>query len=359
MKIFEALRTCYSFLISFFTQDILFYIGIITTLLMVLWSVLSLIFSSERKFSKLCVKNIGFLRKNILNSDNYSTFTALWEEFPLAMRRAWKKYEIKKVGLPSDYLNQSECFEIPVYGGISKQNRSLMKASISLITIVLAFFSISIIGLSQVVESTEVVITSKVFCEALLIPLIFLFVLRINYYIYTLIRQNQYIEARDVFNDLLDTLDEYVDLSTIFFGSEDSVGIVRNVYENQTIEQLKQNEKKLSSRRFIEDDDVLNKNLKVTESGVIGKQKKEHNGNVIESKDIKLFVDLHDESNNKKSDKITSYGEFKKELGEVEELLSKVKTEKDKDNIKKINNQINKKVSRLTAYKNNIKNKME
>lgn len=360
---FEFFRTSFKFVIAFLTPDILLYMGLGMLFIMIVWSVTALFTSFERKFARTCLQNIKFIKNSTLTPETYPEFIKLWAKFPMTMKRNWKRYETKKTGIPSDYLKQSECFDEFVSGGITKQNRSLMKTVIYLFVIFASMCSIAIIGTTQPLSSTDVVLTTKVLSEALLIPLILFLVLKGNYYIYTSIRQNQYTTAVDLFNDFVDLLDEKVDVSLIFFGGEQSIAIVSDIYTNETLEYLRKLEKKKFKKKRngkfgATEPAAMSRKLKASAKQVVGaKRTGKKQKNIIEGSGVKTMIQVY--TAKYPLGEINSKKDFERMMTEVENLLDRVKEEKNKESIKNMNDEINKKVALLTAYKNKIKSSRE
>ena len=199
MSIFESLRTIFKLVVANLNQEVLCYIGFAFLFFMITWSILALVFNNHRKFKKNCLNVIKFLKANSLSTENYRDFIALWGGFPVGMKRCWKRYELKRTGIPSDYLSINECFEIPMATGLKKQNRSIMRTAINVFVSALAIVSLATIGLMSASSSTNAVLTTTILTDALIVPLVFWILLFVNYYIYTTIRHFEYLAATEVF----------------------------------------------------------------------------------------------------------------------------------------------------------------
>ena len=81
------------------------------------------------------------------------------------------------------------------------QNRSILKTYINFIFVGLLVFSLAILPGEEALGGYSL-------AEALIIPLLFVFIAKVMYYVYTAIRQYQYHNAVDDFNDMLDNLDK-------------------------------------------------------------------------------------------------------------------------------------------------------
>ena len=224
MDFFEYLRTAFHVMKAVVDQDLLFYIGLGILCLFVVWSVLSLIFCHEAKCSRIWGKMQKHL-DGIVTPEKYFAFTPYFKKLPVASARNWKKYEQVKTGKPSDYLSQLDMLDNPISGGVQKQNRSIMKFAISCVTVLC--FLLSFAGLGG-----DEPLTAKIVCESLLVPLVLFLLYRINYYIYTVIRQHTYRMAVEEFHDFVDFLDSKIDINSIFEGNENCLDMSSNCYTN-------------------------------------------------------------------------------------------------------------------------------
>lgn len=241
MDIFEYLRTAFHVVKAFATQDKIFYLGLGVLGAFIIWTVLSLVFSHELKCARVWHK----IKKIIppsgeITTEMYFAFTAQLKKLPTAVGRNWKKYENQKTGKPSDYITQTDMLDSPLSGGVHKQNRSIMKFAIWFVSFF--FFLLSFASLGG-----EEVLTAKIITESLIIPFVLFALYRLNYYIYTAIRQNIYHLTVDDFQDLVDYLDQRIDINEIFDGKENLLVLNSNVYENS----ITQTEK--PAERIVED----------------------------------------------------------------------------------------------------------
>ena len=232
MEIFEYIRTSFNVLIGVLTPDILLKVALVLWAGLVVWCLLSIVFSYENKFIRRSNKIVGFLKNNVVTKDNYASFSQLLVHFPASARRSWKKYELTVKGSPSDYLKQEECIDDQIFGGIFKQNRSIMKACIYITTFALYLFSFAALS-----AGGSTVTTSLLF-ESALIPILYFILMTITYYIYTAIRHFALKACAESFQDMLDVMDERVNLSVIFEGYEEAISLVSNIYENETFHRV-------------------------------------------------------------------------------------------------------------------------
>lgn len=380
MNIFEFLRTTFKFIIAFISQDVLIYLSLTGVLIMLIWSLLSLIFNPELKFINDCNIIINYIKRNNLDKENYAEFTSYWTRFPSIMRRGWKAYERKLTGIPSDYLKQEECLDYGVNGGIQKQNRSLMKTIINVFFIITALVSVAIIGTAQGGE-TEVELTSTVLAESLLVPLFTLLLMKLVYYIYTAIRHHEYKITVETFHDFVDVLDERVDLAAVFAGSEETLALVSNIYYNETIERLRELDR-------IKYKDAAKRNKGVDQSAVeekkTGKGLKPAITDTISEKPIRAKRDLNYEvkqminatleepgkagevkTKEKQAAKehpnkkfvIKNNGDFISAMQEVEGLMEEQETGVAGAERKVVEKRIQELITAMTEYRNNSKKK--
>lgn len=361
MNLFELLRTAFKVVASGVTQNILIISGLSILVAMVAWCVLSLCFNSSVRFSRNAKTMIKFLRENSLSKENYPAFIELFKNFPAEMRLAWKQYEIKKKGNASDYLNKQECFESPILGGIQKQNRSLMRSVIGFATVILAVFSVAIIGSTSSTGATNVVLTTVLVADALIVPLIMFLLFMTNYYIYTNIRNQEYRTARDFYLDLVDALCDRVDLESIFGQDSRSIGLISSVYVNETIEQLSAEARK--KRNNPQNEVRVGKNainpLKKGVLGVNNNSNMEKNvinttesfSNKLSTAENEIALDTSLDSNFKIKNEV----HFVEVVNCVEVLLNRAETEKNPVKKQAIEREVNTLIKALTDYKQKAK----
>lgn len=353
---FELLRTVFKLAVTNLTQNKLILCGLIVLFLLVVWSVLSLLFNNQVRLRKNCVEIIKFLRHNDISADNYPKFIALWKQFPTSMKFQWKRYEIKKVGKPSDYLTRAECVDSSVFGGLQKQNRSLMRTAIAVTTILVGLGSVAIIGTTTAVMKTNAVLTTTLVVDALIVPFVTYLLLMAVYYVYTSIRHQQYRTLTDVFYDFVDILDEKVDLVDVFGGEGNTARLIASVYTNETEQSLI--EKARKSRNIeIEEQEVkaAKSSISPLKGGVLGVSDADDKTeeNVIDA-ELVVSNKLSD-AGGKNDNMIMNEDEFNVTVSEVEELLSELDSEKSKTKKAEIEKEVNTKIKALTDYKQKAK----
>ena len=319
MDIFEYFRTSFHVMKAFASQDRIIYIGLGVLGLFILWSVLSLLFCHEARVVRIWKKMRKTINIPAINADVYFAFTKYFAQLPSACARKWRKYERIRQGVASDYLTQEDMLDNPMSGGITKQNRSIMKFAMGMITILFFLLSLGSLG-------GESNITAQLLCESMLVPFVLFLLYRVNYYVYTVIRQHQYRMAVEEFQDFLDFVDNKIDLIQIFDGNESVLDISSNCYRNDI-----DFEKKINEREQIQE---------------------------LEKKEIPSKEEIIEQENqvdfyrNKVGDiEIRTQDEFVNALGIVEKLLDQ-KSENTAEQDEKT-----KKLAELMAAMNKYRNK--
>lgn len=365
MSIFESLRTIFKLLVANLSQEVLCYIGFCFLALMVAWSVLSLLFNSHKTFKKDCLKVVKFLRGNSISVENYREFIDLWQNFPAGMKRGWKRYETKRVGIPSDYLALNECFEIPLASGIRKQNRSIMKTAINSFVAILSIVSFATIGLNSAPSSTNAVLTTTILTDALIVPLVVWLLLIVNYYIYTTLRHYEYLTATEMFYDMVDLLDQKVELENIFSGDMTAIYLLSEVYRNETMYELQSKAVSDKSRNNTEIKDIKKgaPSLSQSKAGILGIRipQNTENKNVIktdtESKVLSEVQSGQSPEIEQNKFMILNERQFVSTVDRVEDLLAKAKKEKNKQMRIEMEKEVNRLMKALTEYKQKAKSK--
>lgn len=353
---FELLRTAFKLAVTNLTQNKLILCGLIVLFLMIGWSVLSLLFNNQVRMRKNCVEIIRFLRQNDISADNYPKFVSMWAQLPNVMKFQWKRYEIKKSGKPSDYLKRLECVDASIQGGLQKQNRSIMRTTISVFVVAIAIFSVAMIGLTSADMKANAVLTTTLVADMLLVPFVVYVLLMLNYYIYTAIRHQQYRLLVDVFYDFVDTLDERVDLINVFGGEGNTARLIASIYTNETEQFLIEEARKIRNNEIQEQERRGGKSqLSPLKAGVLGVADAEDktDDNILETK-VVVSNKLSD-GQEKTENMIMNEAEFLSTVGEVETLLTKLDDEKNNTKKSEIEKKVNTKIKALTDYKQKAK----
>ncbi len=360
---FEFLRTAFKLAVSNLTQNKLILCALIVLFLMIVWSVLSLLFNNQVRMRRSCVEIIKYLRLNDINASNYAKFIAMWESFPTSMKFGWKRYEVKKTGKPSDYLKREECIDLSVQGGIQRQNRSLMRTTIAVATIVIAICSIAIIGTTSAEMKTNAVLTTTLVADMLLVPFFTYAILMVNYYVYTAIRHLEYRSLTDVFYDFVDMLDDKVDIVDIFGGEGNTSRLIASVYTNET-EQILIEKARKTRNKSLSSESELEKlsSLSPLKAGVLGVNDIDDTtaDNVLEVSAVVPNRLAEGDEKRSGENMIMNEQEFVSTMNEVDTLLTELDEEKDKNKKKQIEKQVNVRIKALTEYKQKaqvVKNK--
>jgi len=370
MDVFETLKTAFKVLASGFSQNTLIVVGVIAFVLLAAWATLALIFNQTVKFNRNCNRIMMFLKTNSLTRENYSKFIDLWKNFPLPMRFAWKRYETKKEGVPSDYLKQYESLDTMVLGGIQKQNRSLMRTAIYVVVFFLTVISIAIIGAAGNGLTTKVPLTTTLFADAMIVPLVTMFMLFVVYYIYTNVRNQEYRTACDMFYDMLDVLDERVDLYAIFGTETRTIGLLSAVYINESMELIdKDCQKARLNKKYQVGEVRVGKpgkgSLTPLKNGVLGQENLDsHEDNVVKTEELfsnKLSQNENDlklDTSSETNYKIKNEIHFVEVVNCVDVLLNLIENEKNLVKKQAIEREVNTLIKALTEYKQKAKAKI-
>ena len=366
MKLFETLRAAFKVLASGFSQNDLIVMGVVVLVFMMAWGALALVFNMTVKFNRNAMELMRFLKSTSITRENYSLFIEKFKAFPLPMRFAWKRYESKREGRPSDYLDKQECLDAVVLGGIQKQNRSLMRTAIYVVFFFMCVISVAIIGESSGIGTTKVALTTSLFAEAMLVPLVTLLVLFVNYYIYTNIRNQEYRSASDNFYDLVDMLDERVDLNAIYGLDTRTIGLLSSVYINESMELIEEkNRKARKKNKFVGGEVRVGKSgFNPLKNGVLGESdKNEMQENVVSTEELfsnKLSAsenDLKLDTSKESNFKIKNEVHFVEVVNCVEVLMNRIETETNLVKRQAIEREVNTLIKALTEYKQKAKAK--
>lgn len=209
---YEYIVTIFKVVAGVITNERLVIASLIAFGLLLLWVIFSLCFSFEMRFLSGARKINEYISRNGISGQNRAGLLKLVQQMPSEFVHGFATYEKNPHDLPSRYIKRSDCLDLELNGGVFNQNRSVMKSYINLIFVALSIFSFAILSSSSLVETTtpatDTPLTGYMVAQALLLPLLFLAVSKILYYVYTAIRQHQYHVAVEEFNDMIDNLDK-------------------------------------------------------------------------------------------------------------------------------------------------------
>lgn len=200
----DYITTIFNLIVGLIDADKIVYLALIGLGLLLVFQLISLIANFHRRFANRCRKISKFLTKNGLSANNYNQFLALVAKMPQEFIRGYKTFEHASYGLPSDYIKRFDSLDVEVNGGLLNHGKSLFKALIYGWTIILALLSFALLG-------TDTVLSGFAIADALLVPVLFLILAKIVYFIFNAIKQQQYKMAVDEFNEMLDIMNDKIE----------------------------------------------------------------------------------------------------------------------------------------------------
>lgn len=204
----QYFETCFNLLVGLLSQDFLVYFALGVAVAFFVWILLSLVFSPEVKIAKNAKILSKFIETNGINAETEAQIIGLVNKMPTQFVRRFKLWQSLNYQTPEAFFDEQKCVTSPLYGGLLKQNRSVMRSVMFGVSLMLFVFSMALLG-------SETALTGLAFAQALVIPLIALLIYRTEYYIYTAIRHHYYHDAVDNFNELIDVLNESYELNQI------------------------------------------------------------------------------------------------------------------------------------------------
>lgn len=200
----DYITTIFNLIVGLVDADKIVYLALIGLGLLLAFQLISLIANFHRRFANRCRKISKFLTTNGLSANNYNQFLALVAKMPQEFIRGYKTFEHASYGLPSDYIKRFDSLDVEVNGGILNHGKSLFRALIYGWTITLALLSLALLG-------GDAALTGFAVADALLVPVLFLILAKIIYFIFNAIKQQQYKSAVDEFNEMLDIMNDKIE----------------------------------------------------------------------------------------------------------------------------------------------------
>ena len=212
---FEWLITIFNVFVGIISGEIIAIAAASAIGVLVFWSLFSLLFSAESRFSKACRKISILLDEKGLTSETYPKFIELAGHLPKSFLIGFQTFEHSKTGLPSQYITRYECLESELNGGLFKKNRSVMKGFIAFFTAIFAILNLAILD-------SSVAITGYMLAEALFIPFMFVLFGFLIYFLYAALRQYQYRLCVEDFSEMMEILNEKVENNEIDVDERDN-----------------------------------------------------------------------------------------------------------------------------------------
>ena len=238
----DYVTTVFNLIVGLVNADKIVYLALIGLGVILVWQLIGLLTNFHRRFAGKCRKISKFLIRNGLSTENYNNFLALIAKMPQEFIRGYKTFEHASYGLPSDYIKRFDSIDVETNGGILNHGKSLIKAAIYGWTIVLALLSLALLG-------GDAALTGFALADALIVPVLFLILAKVIYFIFNAIKQQQYKMAVDEFNEMLDIMNDKIENNDSLPGPDvladliDSVPVVENVQtEEQIMEQQSVND---------------------------------------------------------------------------------------------------------------------
>ena len=200
----DYITTAFNLVVGLIDADKIVWLALIALGLILVWQLISLLSNFYRKFARKCRTISKFLSRKGLSATNYNQFLALVAKMPQEFIRGYKTFEHASYGLPSDYIKRFDSIDVELNGGLLNHGKSLVKAFIYGWTIILFVLQLALVG-------SDVALTGLALADALLVPVLFLVIAKVLYFIFNAIKQQQYRTAVDEFNEMLDIMDDKIE----------------------------------------------------------------------------------------------------------------------------------------------------
>lgn len=199
--LYEYILTAYKVIVGLITTKRLIMFALIAFAFYLIWISMALLFSFQRRFSSNCIKLFNYIRKNQIDRSKMQFIDYRAEKISSGFYHGWKKFKNSTGKNPSDVITRRESLDVEVNGGVLNQGKTLMRAFINFVTIVLFVLNLAYLG-------NDSPITCYLIAETMILPLIFFMVMKLFYFLYTSIRQQMYKTDAQCFYDLIALLDD-------------------------------------------------------------------------------------------------------------------------------------------------------
>lgn len=231
---YDYLLTLIKVIVGLITPQRMMYIALITFGVFLLWVILSLVFSFQRKFYANSVKLYSLLKNSTNSANNADLVKKYSSKISSGFEHGWNRFSAAEVGKPSDYITRYDSLDSGVNGGVLNQGKSIMKSFIWLMTVILLVVNLAYHG-------GENAITFSLIVEAAVLPILFFCVLKVFYYLYTIIRQQLYKLDIECYYDLIELLDSIFEKKDLAPKQRVAETFETSKNTNFNIEEAKQN----------------------------------------------------------------------------------------------------------------------
>lgn len=198
--LYDYILTAYKVLIGLITTKRLILIALGAFAFYLLWICVALIFGFQRKFSSRCAKLASYIRAREINPETMNVIDKKIQKISNGFFYTWKKFKNADGGKPSDFITRREVLDVEISGGVLNQGKTLMRSFIAFVTGLLFIFNFAYLG-------SDEQITCFLITEAMVLPFLFYFVMKLFYFLYTSIKQQMYKQNVQNFYELVSVLD--------------------------------------------------------------------------------------------------------------------------------------------------------
>ena len=250
--LYNYLVTIYKVIVGLVTPERLMGVALGAFGVYVIWMTISLLASFQRKFNSRCQELVNFTIRTKDIEKNPELLDKMADKISSGFGYGWKKFRNSEVGKPSDFITRREALDVEVNGGILNNGKTMMRAFISFITVLLAIFNLVYVG-------GEKSLTFMIFAEALFLPLIFYIVVKLFYFLHSSIKQKLYKMSIESFYEVIDLLDAKFVKKGRFVAIEGEETLEENEEEKTEEEGLEENEEEKGEEEPEEEVDSLDK----------------------------------------------------------------------------------------------------
>lgn len=198
--LYNYLITVYKVIVGLVTPERLIAVALGAFGLYIVWTCISLISSFQRKFNSRCQELINILFKTSDIEKRPEIIDKKADKISSGFGFGWKKFRSSQVGKPSDFIKRREALDVETNGGLLNNGKTMMRAYITFVTVLLFIFNFAYIG-------GENALTFITFAETLVLPFVFYVITKLFYFLHNSIKQKLYRMDIESFYEVVDLLD--------------------------------------------------------------------------------------------------------------------------------------------------------
>lgn len=198
--LYDYLITAYKVIAGLVTPERLMGVALGAFGLYLVWICISLFSSFQIKFNSRCQSLISTVIKTKDIEKHPEQLNKKASKISSGFGFGWKKFCGSSTGKPSDFIKRREALDVEINGGLLNNGKTMMRAFISFVTVILFIFNFAYVG-------GENPLNFMTLAESMFLPFVFYVIAKLFYFLHNSIKQKLYRMDIESFYEVVDLLD--------------------------------------------------------------------------------------------------------------------------------------------------------